>query len=215
MSASTTRRRWLIAAAALAAALVLGRLSLVAAGTWLVVEDPLQRARAVVVLGGNGPFRAIEAANLYKQGWAREVWLTRGRSSLEDATLEELGIHRPEEHVYSRMVLERLGVPGPAIRELPEHTDSTAQEVRVVSKALAEAAGDRVILVTSSYHTRRVKVLWRALAGHSAVIVRLAPGDSFEPARWWRDTADAMAVAREWFGLLNAWSGFPVKSEHW
>ena len=45
--------------------------------------------------------------------------------------------------------------------------------------------------------------------------VRYAREDPFEPARWWRNTGDAMAVTREVFGLLNAKVGFPVKSERW
>ena len=34
------------------------------AGPWLVVEDDLQQARAVVVLSGQVPFRAMEAADI-------------------------------------------------------------------------------------------------------------------------------------------------------
>jgi uncharacterized SAM-binding protein YcdF (DUF218 family) len=211
-------RRWLIAAAALAGTLMLARWSLTAAGTWLVVEDPLRPARAIVVFGGNVPFRAMEAARLYQQGWAREVWLTRGGFTAEDAALEAAGIHRIEEHTYSRLVLERLGVPTGAIRDLPEHTRNTTEEIRVVARALQEAGGDRVILVTSTYHTRRVRSLWRALVGRDpaapAAIVRPSSGEPFDPARWWRDSRDAMSVVREWFGLFNMWIGFPVKSEH-
>ena len=46
------------------------------AAAWLVVSDPPQPSAAIVVLGGKVPFRAMEGASLYKQGWAREVWLT-------------------------------------------------------------------------------------------------------------------------------------------
>jgi hypothetical protein len=67
-------------------------------------------------------------------------------------------------------------------------------DVRTVS--LKEYRGRRVLLVPEA-------------------IVRYTPDDPFQPDRWWRNTADAMAVSREWFGLLNAWSGFPVKSERW
>ena len=33
--------------------------------------------------------------------------------------------------------------------------------------------------------------------------------------RWWRDAGDGTTVVHEWFGLLNAWAGFPIKSERW
>src|SRR4051812_49233191 len=113
-----TRRRAALLASA-AAGLILLALLFRSAGRWLVVADPLQPARAVVVLGGQVPFRAMEAANIYKQGWTREVWLTRGGVNEEDEALVKLGIDRPPETAYSRQVLERLHVPEDAIRELP------------------------------------------------------------------------------------------------
>ncbi len=200
----------------MAAALVLALLGLTTAGTWLVVADPLQPAPAVVVFGGHVPFRAMEAASIYKQGWTREVWLTQGAVYEEDRTLARLGINRTPEHVFSRQVLERLGVPGDAIRILPERNLNTADEVRAVARQLKAAGGDRAILVTSKYHTRRIKVIWRALVGsRSEAIVRYTPDDPFDAGRWWRNTADVRSVSREWFGLLNVWAGFPVKSERW
>ena len=120
------------------------------------------------------------------------------------------------EHAYNRQVLERLGVPASAIRVVPGHNNSTAEEVRTIARAVAEAHAERVILITSDYHTRRVRTLWRVLAGDKPpAIVRYTPEEAFDAAHWWRDTADAWAVSREWFGLLNAWARFPVRSEHW
>src|SRR5712692_7626054 len=71
--------------------LTLWVLGVIQIGYWLMVEDPLQPARAVVVLGGQVPFRAIEAARIYQQGLAPEVWLTRGASSAEPA-FNRLGV---------------------------------------------------------------------------------------------------------------------------
>jgi hypothetical protein len=39
-------------------------------GRWLVVEDPLEKPYAIIVLSGRMPHRAIEAACLYRQGYA-------------------------------------------------------------------------------------------------------------------------------------------------
>jgi uncharacterized SAM-binding protein YcdF (DUF218 family) len=197
----------------LALALILAPIALRAAATWLIVEDPLQSARAVVVLGGQVPFRAAEAAHVYRQGWAHEVWLTQGGVFADDLALAQLGIGRSPEHVYSRQVLERLGVPSDAIRVLPGANQNTADEMRTIARELKASGAYRVIIVTSSYHTRRVRMLWRALAGKNAeAIVRYTRDDPFDSAHWWRRTGDAMVVSREWFGLLNAWAGFPMKS---
>jgi uncharacterized SAM-binding protein YcdF (DUF218 family) len=195
-------------------AVALAPFAFTSAGTWLVLEDPLLPARAVVVFGGQLPFRAMEAAAICKQGKAREVWLTKGGVYEEDAALARLGIEKPAEYVYSQKVLEHLGVPHGAIRVLPDLTRDTAEEIRAVARELKTVGGDRVILVTSKYHTRRVKVMWRTLVGaHPEAIVRYASDDPFEPSRWWHNTHDSMAVGREWFGLLNAMAGFPIKSE--
>jgi uncharacterized SAM-binding protein YcdF (DUF218 family) len=208
--------RRLLAAALIVKTLVLAGFAIYKAGTWLIIEDPLQPARAIVVFGGEVPFRAMEGARLYKRGWASEVWLTQGGLFSEDIRLGQLGIERMPEHAYSRAVLERMGVPVSAIRVLRERDANTADEVRTIARDLDRFGGDRVILVTSSYHSRRVKFLWHTLVGkRPEAIVRYTRDEPFDARRWWRDSADAMAVAREWSGLLNAELGFPIKSAHW
>jgi uncharacterized SAM-binding protein YcdF (DUF218 family) len=193
--------------ALVAAALVWGVRGL---GAWLVVEDPLAPAQAVVALGGEVPFRAMEAALIYRQGWTSEVWLTRPPQDAGDAALRQLGIQVPNEEVYNRAVLERLGVPVTAIRVLGRPAQNTAQEVQVIAEELQRVGGGQVILVTSKPHSRRVRATWRALIGEQA-IVRYATSDPYDAYRWWHHTRDALAVSREVFGLLNVWAGFPVQ----
>jgi uncharacterized SAM-binding protein YcdF (DUF218 family) len=195
--------------AVVAASLVWGVRGL---GAWLVVEDPLSSARAVVALGGEVPFRAMEAAAIYRQGWTSEVWLTRSPQDAGEAALRQLGIQVPSEDVYNRAVLERLGVPGTAIRVLSQRAQNTVQEVQVIAQELQRTGGGQVILVTSKPHSRRVRATWRALIGETPqVIVRYATSDAYDADRWWRHTGDALAVSREIFGLLNVWAGFPVR----
>jgi uncharacterized SAM-binding protein YcdF (DUF218 family) len=204
------------AAVALMAAFLALWFILPAAGRWLVVSDPLQSARSIVVFGGHVPFRAMEAAAIYKQGWAAEVWLTQGADHAEDIALRELGVDRPQEHILSRQVLVKLGVPDNAIRILPGHNENTADEVQTIASYLKKTGGaaPRVVLITSKSHTRRVRVLWHRLVGSSPeAIVRYAQDDPFQPDRWWRSTQSSEFVAHEWFGLLNAWAGFPLASE--
>jgi uncharacterized SAM-binding protein YcdF (DUF218 family) len=209
-----TPRRWqrlAAAAVAVAVAAAVAPRVLARAGTWLVVEDALAPSRAIVVLGGALPFRAMEAARIYKDGAAPEMWLTEAQPSDQDVALKRLGIAAPPEHAYSRMVVERLGVPAAAVHLLPDRIVNTADEVRAVAAELRRSGGERVILVTSKYHARRVKVLWRSLVGdHPSAIIRYSSDDPFMPERWWRTTHDGLSVTREWLGLMNAWLGFPI-----
>jgi uncharacterized SAM-binding protein YcdF (DUF218 family) len=189
--------------------LVLALVILVGVGRWLVVEDPLVKARAIVVLSGAMPLRAIEAAKLYRQGYAPEIWLTH--STEPGATLEEMSILFVGEDHYDALVLIHEGVPPEAIHTLKPPIVNTADEIKVIAPALAPGEDGTVILVTTKAHTRRVRLLWRRLApGQGRAIVRAASGDPFDPQHWWRNTRDALEVVREILGLLNAWTGLPL-----
>src|SRR5580658_638640 len=101
----------------LAALLLLGSVVfLLGVGRWLVAEDPLEKAQAIVVLSGRMPMRAMEAARLYRQGYAPEVWLTH--STEPGLTLAAAGISYVGEDIYNVQVLTHEGVPAAAIHLL-------------------------------------------------------------------------------------------------
>jgi uncharacterized SAM-binding protein YcdF (DUF218 family) len=178
-------------------------------GRWLIVEDPLEKAQAIVVLSGRMPMRAKEAARLYNAAYAPQVWLTRGNQPA--ASLQEMHIAYIGEDFFNSRVLMHEGVPSNAIRVLEPPIDNTADEIQVIAAELGREKGDTVIIVTTKAHTRRVRALWRELAGgRGRAIVRAASSDPFNPDRWWRSTGDALDVLREVLGLLNAWAGLPL-----
>lgn len=196
-----------IAALAVAGALILlgGR----RLGGWLVVSDPLQPASAILVLSGGLPFRAMEAAKLYREGWAPAVWVTHVEYAEEEGIMKRLGLEWPSEDTSSVQVLEKLGVPPGSILILPEGIVDTAGEERAALDQLRKVTGERVIIVTSPPHTRRARAIWRAVAGNSAeAIVRPAPEAPFDAARWWHTTRDIQAVSHECLGLINLWLRF-------
>lgn len=178
-------------------------------GRWLVAEDPLEKASAIAVLSGRMPSRALEAARIYREGYASEIWLTR---TIEPgASLQALFVPFTGEEAYDRMVLMRKGVPESAIRVLDPPIVNTADEMLAIGQALSKENERTVIIVTSKVHTRRVKALWKHFwSADGQAIVRGVSDDGFDPAHWWANTADALDVVREALGLLNAWAGLPV-----
>jgi uncharacterized SAM-binding protein YcdF (DUF218 family) len=178
-------------------------------GRWLVVEDPLQKANAIVVLSGRMPVRAIGAARLYSEGYASQVWLTHPEQP--EALLKSLNIVDAGEDVFNSRVLVHEGVPASAIVRLEPQINNTADEIRTVAVQLARENGSAVIIVTSKAHTRRVRKLWQKLSGgRGRAIVRATPEDPFDPAHWWRTSSDVLEVVREVLGLINAWAGLPL-----
>lgn len=191
--------------------LILSGYVFVRAGVWLTVTDPLAPARAVVVLGGAMPFRAIEAAEVYHAGWASEVWVTNPMPTEEEVAAAKVGVRKIPEQDYSLEVLANLGVPAEHVRLIDRRVVNTADEMRSV--ASLSAPEDRIILITSKYHSRRVRTLWRRLIGEQPhAIIRYAATDPFDADRWWRNSHDGLMVIHEWFGLANVWLGFPVPS---
>jgi len=206
-------RRWifraLVVLVALATLTLLGARKL---GRWLVVTDPLKSAHAILVLSGGLPFRAMEGAKLYREGWAPEVWVTHAEYAEEEAVMKALGLEWPGEDLYTVEVLEKLGVPSGSIRVLPKAARNTAEEEIAALDELQKAGGSRIIIVTSRPHTRRTKAIWHTLVGDSPeAIVRPTSEGPFDSEHWWRTTRDVDAVAHECLGLINVWLGFPAR----
>lgn len=189
----------------------LSLLLLLSVGRWLVHEDPLQKADAIVVLSGNFPMRAMEAAALYRSGYGREIWLTRPSSHPE--VLKELGIQYPGEDKFNFLVLRRQGVPAKNIHILEDPIANTADELEAVGSTLDDTGEKSVIIVTDKTHTRRVRTMWNKFeAAHGSIIVHGVVDDEVDPATWWRTTEGTHQVLHEIMGMMNLYAGMPVQS---
>ncbi len=199
-----------IVLASLALIFIAGVIMFRQAGRWLIRGDPLAKADVIVVLSGSMPFRAEEAARVFLMGYAPEVWVSRPEGA--SASLETFGISYLGEESYNRDILVHLGVPASAIKIFPEAIVNTEEEIEEVSQQMSALNKRDAIIVTSPPHTRRVRALWRRLADDQLhATVDAAWQDPFDPDHWWRTTRDVSAVAREVMGLLNAWTGLPVR----
>jgi len=129
------------------------------AGDWLGdalidVDELTDKADYIVVLGGHNE-RGVEAANLYRQGWAPKIIVT---STLRDATtLAE--------------IVKAYGVPGQDIL-IDSAPTRTADHARTVAQVPgADKDTDRFIVLTSPYHTSRAKACFHR-AGYRHVCMQ-------------------------------------------
>jgi len=167
-------------------------------------------ADAIAVLSGGLPYRAADAAHYFESGYASEVWLTRPDGPSEQ--MRELGVQYVSEEDYDRQILVHLQVPEKNVRILPNTVIDTEQEVEEIDRELRKEGKSSVIIVTSPEHTRRVRALWKKLAGEDLkAVVRAARDDPFDAEHWWRNTRDALSVVREILGLMNVWAGLPIR----
>jgi len=203
-------RRWLILGGILIVLGLAGILVFFKIGEWLVVQDPLAHADVIIILSGDLPVRAMQAAEIYKAGYADQVWVSPPISPEEE--LKAMKIYFLGEDFYNEKVLLAEGVRPDAIRVLDQASANTEEEVREISRWLHDNNFHQAIVVTSKPHTRRVRTIWRKLIGSDPrLIVRFAEGDPYDGSHWWRHTHDALSVVRETLGLFNAWAGFPLR----
>lgn len=208
IGARFSRRRAVLVLLALL--IVLAFFALRNAGHWLTRQDPLEHADVIVVLSGSLPYRAQGAAELYQAGYAPEVWVSYPTGPQQQ--LGELGIHFVGEEEYNREVLVHQGVPEQNIAILPDVIANTEQEVEEIAREMRRHGKHVAIIVTSPEHTRRVKALWKTIAGSDIkAVVRAAPTDPFDASHWWSNTQDSLAVVREMLGLVNVWLDLPVR----
>jgi len=203
-------RRWLILGGIFIVLAGVAATVFLTIGKWLVVEDPLVHADVIVILSGRLPERAIEAAQVYRAGYAEQVWISPPVSPAED--LKAMKISYLGEDFYNEKVLIAQGVPPDSIRILERPDANTEAEVGQIVEDLRKSDFHSVIIVTSKAHTRRVRTIWRKIVGPDPrMIVRYAHDDTYDGAHWWRHTQDALDVVRETLGLCNAWAGFPLR----
>ena len=169
------------------------------AGRYLVAEDPLQHADAIVVLAGARVERWLEGYDLYRAAWAPRILLSNGKTEPAERRLREMGIAFPREGELARDALIRLGVPRDVVDVFGVSVDNTAQEASAGREAARAGGWHRIILVTSKYHTRRAGFAFRREFRGTGVeiVVRGSRYDPFVADRWWTDRASLRDVLSE------------------
>jgi uncharacterized SAM-binding protein YcdF (DUF218 family) len=162
-------------------------------------EDPLAQADVIFVLGGSRLDRVAEAGDLFREGWAPKILLSRQMLEGAEIVLRQRGLHVPTETDNHRLVLGQMGVPPQAIEETVEQLTTASESVQL--RALAQAnRWSRVIVVTSRLHTARARLTMRRRLDDIGVrvIMRATRYDQTNLDRWWASRADFR------FGLLEA-----------
>lgn len=163
--------------------------------TW-IVEDPLEKSDAIVVLSDDNFYadRAAHAADLYRHGWAPVV-VASGRKLRPYAGVGELMQHD---------LIER-GVPKDKIVVISHNAENTREEAQILLQQVAERKWHSVIVVTSNYHTRRARYIFtRVFPQQVGVTVSGANDGSFDPEHWWQSRLGLKELTREWAGMLVA-----------
>jgi uncharacterized SAM-binding protein YcdF (DUF218 family) len=174
----------------------------------LIVEDALADADALVVLADGAPFRERAVADLFKQGWAPRVIVSRPMNPARVAALVEMGVRPLDVQGESQAALLRFGVPAAAVVTVKQTAQITEDELALVREEARSRGWHRLILVSSPEHTRRVKTIWyRRGSNGVGAIVRASPYGNSPRDGWWRERRMAERVLHEYLGLAALYLG--------
>jgi uncharacterized SAM-binding protein YcdF (DUF218 family) len=166
------------------------------AGGWLVVEDSLEKSDAIILLSDDNFYadRATRAAELYRQNFAPSV-VASGVRLRPYAGISELMTHD---------LVER-GVPKERIVPFPQDADNTREEAESLKTLVAQKGWKSVIVVTSNYHTRRARYIFRRVFPSDIKIAMASARDAdFDPSNWYEHRRSVKRFEHELLGLFVA-----------
>jgi uncharacterized SAM-binding protein YcdF (DUF218 family) len=170
----------------------------------LVVNAPLVSADAIVILSGSSAYRerTQKAAQLYHEGRAPLVLLT------DDHTRGGWSSAQQRNPFFVERAMDELinaGVPRDRISVVPGIAASTRDEALLVKDYVVTQNLQSVLVVTSSYHSRRaLRTLNQAFAG-TGKTVGLEPVPSSPEAFWWLRAEGWRTIGIEYVKMVYYW----------
>ncbi len=167
--------------------------TLTSLGRFLVDSEPPQQADLILVLGGDfwGP-RALTGAELARQRYA-PVALFSGPPYRD----------RPEGELAVDSLVSK-GYPRELFRVFAHHASSTIAEANALRGELARRHVRRVLLVTSSYHSRRAAIVFTLFCPGVRFISIPATDSHYHAGEWWNDESSRQLFFSEWAKILGS-----------
>ena len=176
----------------------------------LIVEKPLERADAILVLGGSSVYleRTQKAAQLFKNGVAPKIFLTNDGTKAGWSKLEQ---RNPPYVELAEKSLTEQGVPPDAIEILPGVVESTQDEANLLAETAKERKLKSLLIVTSAYHTRRAKRAFEKVFTEKSlptqIGIQAAPTgiQTPSPSFWWFSPQGWQTISSEYMKSLYYW----------
>ena len=159
-----------------------------------VINDPVAKADAIVVLGGGPETRPFAAARLYRNGVAPMVIYT----DVRPGPAEELGITPREAELTHRILLSN-GVPETAMTLIGTNVASTYDESRAVRAWIEKSGAKSIIIPTDPFHTRRVRWIFRKELRGTETAIHVVPVNPvrYRADDWWHHEEGVTAFQNE------------------
>lgn len=161
------------------------------------VSDPLGRADVIFLLNGSVDDRPFTAAQLHREGWAPRIVLAQA----EAGPAARLGVY-PTSSGAAVTVLRALGIPDSAIvvLDVPGGAGSTYAEAVALRDHFRSTPAETAILVTSPFHTRRARWVFRRVVGDGGDRLIMRPArhnQRYDESTWWHHESGLIEIFQE------------------
>jgi hypothetical protein len=161
------------------------------AGKLLVVDEP-RPSDVILVLAGETEARPARALQLLAQGYGQRVVI--------DVPAEAKDFGFTELQLAQKYIQDQPRAA--AIRICPIEGLSTRDEARDAERCLASEKSERVLIVTSDFHTRRaLSIFCRELRGRTFSVTAAHASTQFG-IHWWEHRQWAKTCLDEWLRLF-------------
>ena len=169
-------------------------------GKFLIVNDELHKADAIVVFSGdNGP-RTEKAVELLKEGLGDYLILSGG-IVYDDVTMAEL----MKKHAM------KLGVSEDKIL-IDDKASTTHENAEFTKDIIEENNFKSVIVVTSEYHSRRSKAAMEKslkntlIDGQRVEVMAAHSTEEKFTSKWWTSGNSVLILISEYLKLMGYWT---------
>lgn len=207
MKKSNRRIFWLLGISAFF--IVISVFAFIFVGDWLQIDDKPEQADAIIILSG-GPLRALYAADLYKQGYAHNIYISKPIREYTIKMLDDMGIAIPYEEGISRHILIKKGVPDKNIHIFGQSSLSTIEEAETLNR-IFKGRKCSLLIVTSPFHVRRSKMIFNDILKSCDLKIVGTPYEPF-PKKWWTNQDSARNVILEITKILFYQAGGRFRS---
>lgn len=162
-----------------------------AIGNFVIINDKLEKADAILVLSGDNPNgdRLKNGIKMLKSKWANRLVVSGNdiawRTNVADI-MEKQALY--------------LGAKKQNIIKVRHRSDSTSQESKKLLQVFKRSHIKKVILVTSNYHTRRAKRILNKAFNNEIELLAFPVHDTYyypDPDNWWKSRIQAKTLLLE------------------
>ena len=165
-------------------------------GQWFIVSNAQKGADAIICLSGDRETRTPECLRLWKNGYAKRLFVTAEKPKNNEFNALELSHLEFAEAVTKRM---KLNAKWECLPSLSDGATSTFDEAEDALSFAKKEGWTHIVFVTDEFHTRRALLAFQKVFSGSDIKTQAAgaTNEIFAVDDWWKSDRGIVAYFGE------------------